>query len=76
VVFAASNSRAPYLAAGKGNGTNVFGGDAYVLDTDGARQEVSFGADLLVDEWASRQLGSLRLLGRRKSNDDKSPRRE
>jgi hypothetical protein len=76
VVFAGSNSRAPYLAAEKRNGANVFGGDTYVLDADGGRQEVLFGADLLVDEYASRQLGALRLLGRGKSNDDKPGRRE
>jgi hypothetical protein len=48
VVFAGCNSRAPYLATGKGNGTNVFGGNTYVLDADGAQQEKQFGADLLL----------------------------
>jgi hypothetical protein len=64
------------LYAGKGNGANVFGADTYVLDADGARQEVLFGADLLGDDCASRQLDALRLLGRRKSNDDKNGHRE
>jgi hypothetical protein len=40
------------------------------------RQEVLFGTDLLVDECASRQRGALRLLDRRKSNDDKTGHRE
>jgi hypothetical protein len=60
------------LRAGKGNGVNVFGGNTYVLDANSARQEVRLGADLLDDECASRQLGAPRLLGRRKSNDDKT----
>ena len=35
--------------------TNVFGGYAYMLDADGARQEEQFGADVLADECASRR---------------------
>jgi hypothetical protein len=49
----------------------VFGGDAYVFDADGARQEEQFGPDRLADECASRSLGDLIFFGRRKSNDDK-----
>jgi len=32
--------KALYLAAGKGNGANVFGRDTHVLDAESARQDV------------------------------------
>ena len=75
MVFAGSNSREPCSAVGKGNGTNVFGDEACVLDADGAREEEQFGDDLLADECASRGPGDLMLFGNRKSNDDKTGRR-